>query len=84
MKGSFVCRCQSCQQTYRADWNIPNGLWEQIRTGHNLLCGACIAERIEIWLTGGDDYAAFAVTPEGRRERAPGSKRATHGRGKRG
>lgn len=46
------CKCQECGRQYRVDFMVPDYLWEQIKPegkpeGAGLLCGLCIAERIE-------------------------------------
>jgi RNase P subunit RPR2 len=46
------CTCQGCGRHYRVDFNIPDHLWERIKPedkeeGAGLLCGVCIATRLE-------------------------------------
>ena len=46
------CQCQGCGRNYKTDLLIPDNLWEKIKPkgsliGADLLCGACIMERIE-------------------------------------
>jgi len=46
------CKCQDCGKQYKVDWLIPDNLWEQIKPSNKcitsgLLCGCCIAKRIE-------------------------------------
>lgn len=48
------CFCQRCKGRYKVDFNLPDDLWERIRGLDNLLCGSCIAQRIE--LIGEFDY----------------------------
>jgi len=43
----FGCLCQDCGRRYRVDFNVPNDVWARIAQPPNLLCGICIAERIE-------------------------------------
>lgn len=43
------CTCQDCGCVYKVDWLIPDALWQQIqdRGEGGLLCGSCIAARVE-------------------------------------
>ena len=42
------CRCGGCGNLYRVDILVPDDLWKRIRPQDgNLLCGPCIAQRIE-------------------------------------
>lgn len=48
----MACTCQRCGRKFKVDFNVPNGLWEQIKPkgnarGGGLLCGPCITEAIE-------------------------------------
>lgn len=46
------CKCQNCGNKFKVDLNIPDDLWEKIKSlnklkGAGLLCGKCIMEKIE-------------------------------------
>lgn len=46
------CKCQECAKIYTVDFIVPDNLWEQIKPtnkakGAGLLCGICIAKKIE-------------------------------------
>jgi hypothetical protein len=46
------CICQGCGRRYRVDFLVPDSIWERIKPdgkpkGAGLLCGACIAGRME-------------------------------------
>lgn len=53
--------CQGCGKRYRCDWMLPPDQWEMIRFGDNLLCGPCIAARIEFELAEASMFLAFKV-----------------------
>jgi hypothetical protein len=47
-----MCVCQGCGTNYTVDFVVPDDLWEEIKPenkqiGAGLLCGSCIAGRIE-------------------------------------
>ena len=48
-QGAEGCRCHACGIRYRVDFNVPDALWTRIGmpTPGGLLCGRCIADRIE-------------------------------------
>ncbi len=59
------CTCHACGARYRVDLMVPAETWEAIRParstpGGGLLCGSCIAERLErlggfdFWMLGKD------------------------------
>lgn len=41
------CLCQGCARRYKVDFLLPDDLWLIIARGANLLCGQCIAGRLE-------------------------------------
>ena len=48
----MACTCQRCGERYKVDLIVSDELWEKIKPevkkkGSGLLCGRCIAERIE-------------------------------------
>lgn len=55
------CLCQRCGRRYRVDFNVPDDVWDLIRHRSNLLCGPCIAERIEGLGKFNSYYVASAV-----------------------
>jgi hypothetical protein len=43
------CLCEVCGCIYKVDIMIPTALWKRITTStEKLLCGSCIATRIEM------------------------------------
>ncbi len=40
------CLCQACGVRYRGDLLVPDGVWNKIRNGLNLLCPTCTMNRI--------------------------------------
>jgi len=68
MKGKSGCVCQGCGKRYRVDFLVPDGLWAKIRPDMSrppeagLLCGQCIAQRIE-GLGEFDAYEVISVLP---------------------
>lgn len=58
--------CQECNQRYRCDWNLSDAIWSTIApigvpAMPNLLCGICIAHRVEQFLAEAGEFAAFKV-----------------------
>ena len=54
------CTCQDCGRKFKVDIIIPDAIWESIKPagkpiGGGLLCGPCIAERIEAF----DRFVAY-------------------------
>ena len=48
----MTCMCQSCGKEYMVDFIVCDEIWERIKPkdkpkGGGLLCGECIAKRIE-------------------------------------
>ena len=60
------CTCQVCGKIYRIDFIVPDDVWEQIKpnglpTGSGMLCGRCIADRMESIYKKHDNYGKFDV-----------------------
>lgn len=55
------CLCQSCGKRFRCDFNLPDDQWAMISFGSNLLCGRCIADRIEFELEQAEMFLAFRL-----------------------
>lgn len=58
------CTCQECGHRYRVDVMVPDALWEKIKPkgagpGAGLLCGLCIAARLE----GFGEFGVFTLAP---------------------
>lgn len=41
------CICQGCASRFKVDFILPDIIWNKISDGVNLLCGRCIAGRLE-------------------------------------
>jgi hypothetical protein len=59
------CKCQKCGAQYKIDFIIPDELWEKIKPegkkkGAGLLCGPCIAQKLEEQ----GRYGMFLLQPE--------------------
>ncbi len=59
--GDEGCLCHACERRYRVDFDIPDTLWQRIGMPpeSGLLCGRCIAGRIE----GLGEFDAFSLVP---------------------
>lgn len=53
------CTCHGCGRKYLVDFLVPDELWQRLGmpAESGLLCGSCIANRIEAL----GDYDAFAL-----------------------
>ncbi len=62
IKNKKGCKCQKCGKIFKVDFLVSDDLWEKIKPknkhiGAGLLCGSCIAKKIENF----NNYAAYKI-----------------------
>jgi len=55
------CVCQNCGRIYRIDFSVANEIWKKIRTTNGLLCGRCIAAKMEAEYKKLDKFGSYKI-----------------------